>query len=87
MKNKSTLFILLCSATLLLSAQAIQAEPVACKGMQQAPCSDSTSCRWVNTYKRSDGREINGYCRKLPGKKVKEVSARQETTDPMAEKS
>lgn len=40
-----------------------------CKGMEQKACTQSTVCRWVKPYKRSDGIKVAGYCRKLPGQK------------------
>lgn len=88
MHKKSTLSALLCSVTLLAGVQAVvHAEPSACKGMEQASCAESGDCRWVNSYKRSDGREINGYCRKLPAKKVKDVSSTPEAKDTQPQKS
>ncbi len=87
MYKESTVSTLLCSAVLLIGAQAAQAEPVACKGMEQPSCIDASSCRWVNTYQRSDGRKIRGYCRKLPSQNVKDVSSRQEPEDSNPQKS
>jgi len=84
---KSIVSALMCSAALLFGAHAAQAEPAACKGMEQASCTQSGSCRWVDTYKRSDGRETKGYCRKLPKKNVKEASSRQEGEDSQSKKS
>lgn len=78
MHNKSIISVLLCSTALFMGAHAAQAEPAACKGMEQANCTESAACRWVNSYKRSDGRETSGYCRKLPAKDVKDVSGTSE---------
>ena len=78
MHNKSIISALLCSSALIVSAHAARAEPAACKGMEQATCMESGACRWVNSYKRSDGREISGYCRKLPAKDAKDVSGTSE---------
>ncbi|WP_457676069.1 hypothetical protein [Thiolapillus sp.] len=44
------------------------AEGNICKGMEQKACSQSSACRWVKPYKRTDGIKVAGYCRKLPGK-------------------
>ena len=87
MHKKSTISALVCSVALLAGAHALQAEPSVCKGMEQASCAESGACRWINSYKRSDGREINGYCRKLPAKKVKDVSSTQEAKDTQPAKS
>lgn len=37
-----------------------------CKGLEHAACADTSQCRWIVPYKRSDGREVRGYCRTLP---------------------
>ncbi len=34
-----------------------------CKGQNQAQCGSLQSCSWVDTYKRKDGRTVNGFCR------------------------
>lgn len=39
-----------------------------CKGMPSAACGKAGNCTWVNSYKRKDGKKVNGYCRKKPGK-------------------
>lgn len=39
-----------------------------CKGLAEKSCSNESSCRWVDPYKRTDGREVKGYCRALPAK-------------------
>lgn len=38
-----------------------------CQSLEKASCTQSKNCRWVKGYKRSDGRSIAAYCRKLPG--------------------
>lgn len=47
-----------------LSAQA--AEPNACKGLEQNQCGSNSACNWIDPYKRSDGKQVNGYCRAKP---------------------
>ncbi len=49
---------------LLLSTPALSA--TACKGQSQTSCSNSTSCYWVDAYKRSDGASVKGHCRAKP---------------------
>ena len=87
MHIKSTTLVLLCSAALLVTTSAVQAESPVCKGMEQASCTASDSCRWVDAYKRSDGREVSGYCRKLPAKAVKDVSGTTEAKGTRPQKS
>jgi hypothetical protein len=40
-----------------------------CKGLEKAKCEGNSSCTWVDSYKRKDGVEVNGYCRAKGGKK------------------
>ena len=87
MDKKPAIFALLCSTALFTGAHAAQAEPVVCKGAEQVNCTESAGCRWVSSYKRSDGREISGYCRKLPAKKKKDVSSAGEVKDAQPQKS
>ncbi len=53
----------------LTSGSGLAEEGNICKGMEQEACSQSTACRWIKPYKRSDGIKVAGYCRKLPGQK------------------
>ena len=52
----------------MVSVLPVQAES-ACKGMMKSACAEAPACRWINSYKRGDGVEIQGYCRTLPEKK------------------
>jgi hypothetical protein len=50
---------------LLLAVPAWQpaaAESV-CKGLEKPACGKSSACRWVEGYKRKDGKTVDGYCR------------------------
>jgi len=44
-----------------------------CKGMAENDCSTSNTCRWVDSYKRKDGRDVQGYCRNAP-RNMKDIS-------------
>ena len=44
-----------------------------CKGMAENDCSTSNACRWVDSYKRKDGRDVKGYCRNAP-RNMKDIS-------------
>jgi len=79
--KKANMMISTLSAAILLSITSgySSAEGI-CKGMEKSSCATSTSCRWVKGYKRSDGRSIAGYCRKLPGKKVQSVTSKSDTS-------
>lgn len=87
MHIKSTMPAILFSTVLLFAGTAVQAESPVCKGMEQASCTASESCRWINAYKRSDGREVSGYCRKLPAKAAKGVPGASEAEGVQAQKS
>lgn len=53
-----------------------------CKGQAQSACSNSTSCYWVEGYKRSDGAKVKAHCRAKPSK-----SAVKNTTEKKATKA
>jgi hypothetical protein len=40
-----------------------------CKGLEKPRCESNDSCSWVDTYKRKDGIQVAGHCRKKGGKK------------------
>jgi len=44
-----------------------------CKGMAENDCAASNACRWVDSYKRKDGRGVQGYCRNAP-RNMKDIS-------------
>ena len=44
-----------------------------CKGMVENECAASNACRWVDSYKRKDGRDVQGYCRNAP-RNMKDIS-------------
>ncbi len=52
--------IAMIGGTLGMSASTLAAD---CKGQSQAQCGSLQSCSWVDTYKRKDGRTVNGFCR------------------------
>lgn len=62
---------LLLSAALLTSllAPAAYAQS-ACKGMSQSKCEADSACTWVSSFERKDGKVVNAFCRKAPGKKA-----------------
>lgn len=59
---------------LLLSTPALSA--TACKGQSQTSCSNSTSCYWVDAYKRSDGASVKGHCRAKPNASIKKTETK-----------
>ena len=60
-------------ALIVFTSSPVQSDS-ACKGVEKSVCEKDHACRWVNSYKRSDGAEIKGYCRALPIKQVKPAS-------------
>jgi len=44
-----------------------------CKGMAENDCAASNACRWVDSFKRKDGRDVQGYCRNAP-RNMKDIS-------------
>ena len=67
MKGRNTMGILSVLAVLTLALNSgAQAASSECKGMEQNSCIQAKTCRWVNSYQRSNGKKVSGYCRKLP---------------------
>ena len=50
-----------CAAFLLVSGSVGAASQ--CKGLSQSVCASDSSCRWVDSYVRKDGREVSAHCR------------------------
>ncbi len=65
--------ILAIMGALTLSSQAVLA--VECKGMEKSACERQDACTWVDSYKRKDGVQVNGYCRGKGGKKSSSSSS------------
>jgi hypothetical protein len=59
-------------ALALSSQSALSAE---CKGMEKSACEGQDACTWVDSYKRKDGIQVNGYCRAKGGKKSSSLSS------------
>lgn len=59
-------------ALTLASQSALSAE---CKGMEKSTCEGQDACTWVDSYKRKDGVQVNGYCRGKGGKKSSSSSS------------
>lgn len=58
-----TIHLAITSALLLLALNIGTASSAECKGSEKTSCSANNSCTWVDGYKRSDGKNVNGYCR------------------------
>lgn len=67
MLNRIKHVVLSVLALLIVAVMPAQAEFV-CKGAEKSLCVNNESCRWVNSYTRSDGVQIKGHCRALPVK-------------------
>lgn len=52
--------VVLASTLALIS---LPTQAAGCKGLSDSQCSEEAQCRWVKGYARSDGRQVNGYCR------------------------
>lgn len=48
---------------ILAPLTASAAPPPVCNGMSEMLCGQASTCSWVGTYTRKDGRVVNGYCR------------------------
>ncbi len=72
----------------ILGASAISLSPSfaasACKGLEQSECVESTSCGWVNSYTRKDGRTVNAFCRTKAKKKAQTATSGSEKNEAKA---
>lgn len=66
-RSESLLAMLAMTVALTLLSQSAFA--VECKGMEKSSCERQNACIWVDSYKRKDGIQVNGYCRGKGGKK------------------
>lgn len=66
-RSISFLTMLAMTGTLMLLSQSVLAAE--CKGMEKSACEGQSACTWVDSYKRKDGVQVNGYCRNKGGKK------------------
>jgi hypothetical protein len=57
------------AAAIALVAMHGNATAADCKGLEKAKCEGNSSCSWVDSYKRKDGVQVSGHCRKKGGKK------------------
>ncbi len=58
-----TIHLAITSTLLLLTLNIGTASSAECKGSEQTSCAANNACTWVDGYKRSDGKNVNGYCR------------------------
>ena len=63
--QSQTIKALAISSLFILGSSSANAES-SCKGSAQKACEQATSCTWVQSYERSDGKSVSGYCRVLP---------------------
>jgi hypothetical protein len=61
--KKDTLTALATSALLAIGAQSALAADSPCKGLEKPQCESKDQCTWVDSYKRKDGVQVDGYCR------------------------
>lgn len=63
-------------AGLIVSALSFSGQSVAsnCKGLENTACGANTSCSWVGSYERKDGRKVNAFCRAKPAGKKSSAS-------------
>ena len=45
-----------------------------CKGIGESACASDTSCTWVQSYTRKDGRQVKSHCKLARGSKPVDVS-------------
>jgi hypothetical protein len=62
------------AVALFFGAQGLAEAKSACSPLDQPTCSTDQSCRWIAPYKRTDGKEVKGYCRSAPAAKAAKVA-------------
>ena len=72
-RSNTVLTMLAMTAALTLVSQSTFAAE--CKGMEKSSCERQSACTWVDSYKRKDGVQVNGYCRGKGGKKSSSSSS------------
>lgn len=82
LKSKPILMGGLIISAVMLSVPSFAAN--SCKGMVQSDCKAETSCRWIDSYTRKDGKTINAYCRSNPKSKSVVKKAAKKQTDKKA---
>ena len=66
-----------CLLSLALFTASFNANAANCKGKAETLCTQDTSCSWVSSYERKDGRVVKGFCRtKTKGLKAKSKMAK-----------
>ena len=58
-----------------------------CKGVEKSACSTDEMCSWVESYARSDGAKVRGYCRTKSSGKQKAKRAVESSGSEQKEKS
>ena len=61
--KKGTLTALATTALLVLGTQSALGADSPCKGVEKPQCERNDQCTWVDSYKRKDGIQVDGYCR------------------------
>lgn len=77
MKKANKMISTVSAVVILAFASGHSSAESACKGMEKSSCETASSCRWIKGYERSDGRNVAGYCRKLPGKESQSASKKK----------
>ena len=77
MKERHTMEIsFLAVAATLFALGTGNAAASGCRSLDYEACTQSTSCRWIKGYQRSDGKQVSAYCRKLPQSKAGQETPR-----------
>ena len=56
--------------TIALSFSPLNHAASSCKGLSVEKCLTNTSCSWIKSFKRKDGKMTKAYCRSKPSKKA-----------------
>ena len=78
MKTKNILLVLILALTLI---KMNFAHGSVCKELSQSSCEKLRECRWINSYKRKDGKSVKAYCRKSGSKSKRGLKSSGNTTN------
>ena len=78
MKNKDILLVLILALALI---KMNFAHGSVCKALSQSTCEKLIECRWINSYKRKDGKSVKAYCRKSGNKSKSDLKPSSNTTN------
>jgi len=73
--------ILIALILTLISINIRTANASICKELTHSTCNKIEECRWINRYKRADGKSVKAYCRKSNTKSKAHIESIRNTAN------